>query len=86
MNMTGIGRYTTDTSAMDLIEFARTLQADKERQIEEAGRRRRLQADPVPTAPAPTSTTPSAPTPPGAPAGEGPSWPGQRRIARPSVR
>jgi hypothetical protein len=42
--MTGTGRYWAQTERMDLIELTRTIQADKEREIEAAGRTRRLLA------------------------------------------
>ena len=40
--MTRIGRYGWQTTGMDLIELARTIQADKNRAIAEQGLRRRL--------------------------------------------
>jgi hypothetical protein len=42
--MTGVGRYEVQTGDMDLIELTRTIQAEKERDIETAGRNLRLLA------------------------------------------
>jgi hypothetical protein len=42
--MTGVGRYEVQTRDMDLIELTRTIQAEKERDIETAGRNLRLLA------------------------------------------
>ena len=42
--MTEVGRYEVQTRDMDLIELTRTIQAEKERDIETAGRDRRLLA------------------------------------------
>ena len=42
--MTEVGRYDIHTPGMDLIELTRTIQAEKERDIEVASRNRRLLA------------------------------------------
>ena len=42
--MTETGRYEPQTPGMDLIELTRTIQADREREIEAANRTRRLLA------------------------------------------
>jgi hypothetical protein len=42
--MTVLGMYARDTPGMDLLALARTVQADKIRQIDEEARRRRLLA------------------------------------------
>ena len=49
--MTVSGRYDGHTVAMDLLELARSIQADKHRFIEEETRRRRLLARPETTLP-----------------------------------
>ena len=49
--MTGIGRYSWQTTGMDLIELARTIQADKNRAIAEQGLRRQLMSTDEATAP-----------------------------------
>ena len=46
--MTEAGRYEAQNRTMDLIELARTIQAEKERDIEAASRSRRLLADGAP--------------------------------------
>jgi hypothetical protein len=40
--MTASGRYEPQDDGMDLIELTRTIQAEREREIESASRRRRL--------------------------------------------
>lgn len=57
--MTSSGRYGCHTVAMDLLELARSIQADKHRFIEEETRRRRLLARPEVTLP-PTRRRPVA--------------------------
>lgn len=47
-NMTGSDMYRRHTADMYLIELARVIQQDKERRIQEAGRRRRLLERPAP--------------------------------------
>ena len=42
--MTGIGRYTCKTWGMEMIELARTIQADRNRSIATETRRRQLLA------------------------------------------
>ena len=49
--MTRTGRYAWHTSGMDLIELARTIQADKNRAIAEENLRRRLMTTDQATAP-----------------------------------
>jgi hypothetical protein len=49
--MTRIGRYSWQTTGMDLIELARTIQADKNRAIAEQSIRRRLTTTDPATAP-----------------------------------
>jgi hypothetical protein len=49
--MTRIGRYSWHTTGMDLIELARTIQADKNRAIAEESLRRRLTTMDSTTAP-----------------------------------
>ena len=70
--------YGRHTRVMHTFEFARTIQADKERQIEEAGRRARLMED---RTAATTTTNPAATT------GQAPSSRGATRptAARPST-
>ena len=55
-NMTGTGRFDRQTVDMDLIELARTYQADRTREIEASTRRRHLLQRPV------TRTIPSEST------------------------
>ena len=45
VNMTRTGRYEWHAPGMDLFGLANTIQADKERQIAEAGRRHRFLAE-----------------------------------------
>ena len=45
--MTGIGKYACQTADMDLIELTRTIQAEREREIETTIRNRRLLAEPA---------------------------------------
>ena len=60
--MTGIGRYEEETSTMDLIVLARTIQADRERDIAtEARRRRLLSTSEAAVQPAPAPRAISAP-------------------------
>ena len=56
--MTRTGRYRWETSGMDVIELARTIQADRDRAIAAEARRRRLMA----TDQATVQTAPSART------------------------
>ena len=56
MNMTEAGKYEVHTPVMDLIELARTIQADKERAIASETRRRRLTEAATPRLPGATTT------------------------------
>ena len=60
-NMTGTGRFARQTTRMDLIELARTFQADRSREIEASTRRRRLLQRPV-TRAIPTEGNPAGPS------------------------
>ena len=60
--MTRIGRYEWETSGMDLIALARTIQADRERAIATESRRKRLMSASETAAPsAPAARPISAP-------------------------
>ena len=56
-NMTGTGRFVGQTVDMDLIELARTYQADRTREIEASTRRRHLLQRPATRAIPSDSTT-----------------------------
>jgi hypothetical protein len=56
--MTVLGRYGGQNVVMHLYDLARTVQADKDRAIEAAGRRRRLMNGGSPPEPTPVVTRP----------------------------